>query len=268
MANPFRRMFFDIENSYMICKGIWFLGEQRILPQNVVSYGRIICISYRWQGDKKVHRLSWEKGCDKAMMKTFYNEVLSADELVGHNGDNHDIKWIRTRFLMAGFKSFPDIKSIDTLKTARSKFKFPSNKLDEIARYIEQESGVDLGRKLTHSGLEMWDDVILRNSKKSLTLMQKYCDQDVVLLENVYNFMSGYIVPKTHIAVALGGEKWDCPHCASERTMISTTKFSKVGTVWTQMKCNACKRFFSVSEAVRRGYLEFKLKQERRKHNL
>tara|TARA_R110000868_G_scaffold409979_1_gene696767 strand:+ start:1068 stop:1856 length:789 start_codon:yes stop_codon:yes gene_type:complete len=262
MANPFRRMFFDIETSYMEITKVFRLGEQYIRPEQIRKHSAIICICWKFEGEEKIHSLQWEKGCDKKLIKEFVDIVNSCDEVIAHNGDGFDIKWIRTRGLFHGITTMPDIKSIDTLKVSRSKFKLPSNKLDEIAKYF------NIGKKLEHRGMPMWEDVIERNCKKSMKEMIAYCKMDVEVLEKVYHKFFGYITPKTHLAVFLGGEKWDCPHCASERTMISTTKFSKVGTVWTQMKCNACKRFFSVSEAVRRGYLEFKLKQERRKHNL
>jgi len=241
-----KRLFFDIENSYMIVKGVWFLGEQRILPQNVIQYGRIICISYKWEGSDKIHRIHWDKGCDKQMMKKFFDVVSSADEVVTHNGDNHDIKWIQTRFLTAGFKSMPPLKSLDTLKMAR-KFKFPSNKLDEIARYLDKEAGFKIGRKLKHSGLEMWDEVILNNSRKELKNMQDYCDQDVFLLEKIYKFLEGFSKHKTHIGIQAGEDSCSCPQCGSDRTGLNNRTIGVNGQVKCIMKCHDCSKYFSIS---------------------
>lgn len=242
----FKRLFFDIENSYMICKGIWHLGEQRILPENIINYGRIIVISYKWEGTNKINRISWNAGCDKKMMEKFFKVISEADEVVTHNGDNHDIKWIKTRFLVSGYKSIPDIKSIDTLKIAR-KFKFPSNKLDEIARYLEKEAGFKIGRKLLHSGLKMWDDVILYNNKSSLKLMGEYCDQDVFLLEKIFLFLEGFSKPKTHIGRFMDGDTCDCQYCGSERTNFSRQRVSAAGIVSVAMQCKDCHKYFSVS---------------------
>ncbi len=241
----FKRLFFDIENSYMIVKGIWHLGEQRILPENVISYGRIICISYKWQGSNKIHRLVWNNGCDKQMMKKFYSFIEEADEVVTHNGDNHDIKWIKTRFLVSGFKSMPELKSIDTLKIAK-KFKFPSNKLVEIARYLEKEAGFKIGTKLDHSGVSMWDDVILRNSKKQLAHMSRYCDQDVFLLERIFLFLEGYSKPKTNIAVFSGGDKAECPYCGSDHIGIKERTVSSAGAIKCRMYCFDCVKTYTI----------------------
>ncbi len=241
----FKRLYFDIENSYMIVKGVWHLGEQRILPENVISYGRIICISYKWQGSDKIHRFLWNKGCDKELMKKFYNVIEQADEVVTHNGDNHDIKWIKTRFLVSGYKSIPDLKSIDTLKIAR-KFKFPSNKLTEIARYLEKEAGFKIGTKLDHSGLSMWDDVILRNNKKQLLHMGRYCDQDVFLLERIFLFLEGFAKPKTHLGVFSGGDKADCPYCAGTHLYLKDRTVGVSGNIKCRMQCNGCNKSYTI----------------------
>jgi len=170
----FKRLFFDIETSYMIVKGIWQLkNNDYISPDNILQYPKIICICYKWQGSETTYYLKWDNGDDKAMCRAFFDVLMEADEVVGHNGDNFDLKWVRTRFLAHGIKSCPEIKSIDTLKIARQKLKLHSNKLDEIGHYY------GLGRKVKNKGMEMWDDIILRKSKKAMNEMIDYCIGDV-----------------------------------------------------------------------------------------
>ena len=65
-----------------------------------------------------------------------------------------------------------------TLKLSRSKFKFNSNKLDYIAKYL------GMGEKIkTEFGL--WKDIVLNKDKDAMAKMVKYCQQDVRLLEKV-----------------------------------------------------------------------------------
>lgn len=262
MANPFRRMFWDIEVSPNVCT-TWRIGAKIFLSaENIIKERAIICICWKWEDEDEIYHLTWDKNqCDKKMLQKFVFELNKAHEIIGQNSDKFDERWVKTRCIYHDIPALPKYTSIDTLKIARKTFNFNSNRLDYMGKFL------GVGQKIK-TEFDLWNKIIFNKDAKAMDYMVDYCKQDVILLEQVFKKLQRYAEPKTHKAVALGGEKWDCPHCASERTMISTTKFSKVGTVWTQMKCNACKRFFSVSEATRRGYLEYKLKQERKKHNL
>lgn len=237
----FKRIFFDIETSY--CEG-WFWNpayNTNISYDQVLKQSAIICICYKVEGSPKIHHLTWDKGDDKEMMGRFYEIINDADEVVAHNGDRFDIKWIRTRFLMAGFSSMPEIKSIDTLKISRSKFKFPSNRLDAIGKYL------GIGGKIETGGIELWHDVIQRNSKKAMSKMVEYCKRDVELLEKVFLKLEGYSKPKTHIGRFMAGDKCDCQYCGSERTVFSRQRVSAAGVVSIAMQCKECYKYFSVS---------------------
>ena len=238
----FKRLFFDIETSY--CEG-WFwrasfktsIGHHQILKQS-----KIICICWKWQGSKKVHYLKWDENQnDKAMCKAFKDVLLDADEVVGHNGDKFDLKWLRTRFLYHGVTSLPKIKSLDTLKFARSQFSFPSNRLDAIGEYL------GVGRKIDTGGIELWHDIIQKKKASAMKKMVDYCKQDVVLLEKVFQKLEGYNTPKTNVAVFAGGDKADCKYCASDNTRIKDRRISAAGNVSVVMECNDCKKYYTIS---------------------
>jgi len=236
-----RRLFFDIETSYYLG---WFWRpsfKTQITYDQVIKDSAIICISYKWQGSDKVYSLKWDKGCDKALLKKLYKVIEEADEVVAHNGDNFDIKWIKTRFLTHGYKSIPMIKSIDTLKMAR-KFKFPSNRLDAIGKQL------GFGGKLQTRGIDMWHDIILRNNRKAMNEMVSYCERDVVLLEKIYLKMEGFVPPKTHIGINSGSnDKCDCPYCGAERTTLQKRRITSTGNLLVQMKCQKCGKYFQVT---------------------
>ena len=95
-----RRLFFDIETSPNI--GLfWQAGyKQKIDYSNIITERAIICICYKWEDEKEVRFLTWDKKKnDKAMLQKFVHVANTADELVGHNGDKFDLAWIRTRCL-------------------------------------------------------------------------------------------------------------------------------------------------------------------------
>ena len=237
----FKRLFFDIETSYMEVSKIWRCGEQYIRPDQIRKHSAIICICWKFEGSEKIHSLRWDKGCDKKMIHKFVDIINDCDEVIGHNGDNFDIKWIRTRALFHGIMSMPEIKSIDTLKISRSKLKLPSNKLDEIAKFF------GIGKKLEHRGMPMWEDIIERNCRKSMKEMVDYCKVDVEVLASVFKLLEGYSKPKTNMGAFAGGDKADCHFCASENNIMSNRRVSAAGITRVTMQCNDCHKYYTIS---------------------
>lgn len=229
-----KRLFFDIEVSPNI-GFFWNPGYKlNISYENIIKERAIICICYKWEGEKKTHYLKWDKKqSDKTMLKQFIEEANKADELVGHNGDKFDLSWIRTRCLFHEIDLFPNYTTIDTLKIARGKFRFNSNRLDYIGKFL------GLGQKL-HTGFDLWKNIVLNNCDKSMNQMIRYCKQDVNLLEQVHHKLKNHIPAKTHAGVKYLGIKRSCPECGSERVKVSQTRVSASGRINKDMKCKEC----------------------------
>jgi len=132
-----KRLFFDIETSPNVVLS-WRTGYNlTITPYDILQERAIICICWKWEGEEQVHALTWDKKQnDKSMLKAFIKEVNKADEIIGHNSDRFDIKWLRTRCVYHSVGMFPTYQTLDTLKMAKSGFNFNSNKLDYIAQYL------------------------------------------------------------------------------------------------------------------------------------
>jgi hypothetical protein len=77
-----KRLFFDIESSPMIVYS-WRTGwNLTIGTENIIEDWKIICISYKWEGENKVHTLDWGKEmCDKKLLQDFIKIANTADEL-------------------------------------------------------------------------------------------------------------------------------------------------------------------------------------------
>lgn len=229
-----KRLFFDIETSPNL--GLfWEAGyKKNISTSDIIKERSIICICYKWEDDESVKALSWDKDqSDKKMLEAFIKICNEADEVVGHNSDRFDIKWVRTRCLYHNLEAIDNITSIDTLKVARSKFKFNSNKLDYIGKYL------NVGQKIETS-YEMWKDIFLKNDRKALRQMVEYCKQDVNLLEAVYKKLRINITPKTHFGMIFGGAKMDCPECGSDDIIIHANRLNANGLRKKVMKCKTC----------------------------
>jgi hypothetical protein len=240
-AKPMKRLFFDIETTYM--KGwFWRCGKQYIGPANIMEDKKIICISYKWWGENKVHTLKWDKKQnDKKMIKEFIKIMGQADELIAHNGDKFDIKEIRARAIKQGLLMYPTYRTLDTLKKARQYFNFASNKLDYLGQFL------NIGGKLSHDGIKMWMDIVENNCQKALDKMVQYCEQDVALLEDVYTQLAPYIWHNTNFAVLTGGNKWECPECASVEVEEYHTYTTPMGVIRRNMRCQDCNKQYRVS---------------------
>lgn len=182
---PKKRLFFDLEVSANIVFS-WRIGRDiDISPDSIIQERAVICACYKWEGETKVHSLRWDKGDDKDLLEKFSKIIDSADEVVTQNGDAFDIKWLRTRCIYHGIPVSSKFNSIDTLKMARSGFKFNSNKLDYLGKFL------GVGGK-THTEYNLWRDITLNNDKKAMMTMVDYCKNDVILLENVYKKLQPY----------------------------------------------------------------------------
>lgn len=233
-----RRLFFDIEVSPNIAF-IWSSGYKiNVDPGSIIKERAIICICYKWEEEKDIHSLQWDhKQNDKKMLEAFIKVANTADEMVGHNGDKFDLAWIRTRCLFHGLSMFPKYTTIDTLKIARSKFKFNSNKLNYIADFL------GIGEKIK-TDFSLWKNIVLNKDPKAMESMIKYCKKDVALLEKVYNHLSRHIEPKTHFGVIFGGERLSCPECGSDEYNKQGSKVMASGLRRFLFQCKTCHKYF------------------------
>jgi hypothetical protein len=237
-----KRLYFDLESSPNI-GFFWSAGYKlNISTESIIKERAIICICYKWEDEKEVYHLEWDsKQCDKKMLQKFVEVANTASELVGHNGDKFDLPWVRTRCLFHGIEMFPSYTTIDTLKVARSKFRFNSNKLNYIADYL----GIGTKIKTEYS---LWKDIVLHKDKVAMAKMIKYCQKDVVLLEQVFNALKNHIEPKTHYGVIFGQDRGTCPECGSDDLIISLRRTTSTGVKKIQYKCKTCFKIHSKTD--------------------
>lgn len=245
-----KRLFLDLETAPLICLS-WKTGWKiNLSHENIISERKIIVAAWKWEGEKKVHALWWDKNQDdKKLLETLIPIMNEADEIVGHWLENFDLPWVRTRALVHRIPTKPMYKTVDTCKWARSYFLFNSNKLDYIAKLL------GLGRKIrTEDGL--WRKVVLHKCEKSLRFMVKYCKQDIHLLKSVWARMQQVVPHKTHAGVLAGLEKWTCPKDGSRNVKTSKKYVTARGTVQWQFKCNDCGAYYTLSDQVKEKYAE------------
>jgi len=178
----------DIETS-PIRALVWGKWEQNISDDQIENDWFVFCWSAKLLNSNKIisSRLNSKEakaGDDKRIIKEMWKILDDADIVVAHNGDKFDIKKINTRLLINGIKYPSPYRSIDTLKIAHKEFSLTSNKLDYICRVLGIKRKLETGQKL-------WN-ACLKGDEKSLKLMSKYCENDVLILEEVYKKLTPY----------------------------------------------------------------------------
>jgi len=247
-----KRLFIDIETSPNIVFS-WRTGWKiSIDEQNLIKERAIICICYKWQHEKKVHSLKWDKKqSDKRIIEKIVPVLNKAHEICGHNVEAFDLPWIRTRAVFYDIKTSPHYKCVDTLSFARKQLYLNSNKLDYLARYL------GIGVKIK-TEFNLWKKIILKNCRASLDKMIKYCKRDVVLVESVFYRLENHMAVQTHAGVLAGYEKWTCPRCESGYVILNLTRVTATGIKRRQMVCRKCGRNYTISDKVYRDYKKAK----------
>lgn len=232
-----KRLYFDIEVSPNIGM-FWEAGfKKSIGHENIIKERAIICICFKWEDDKEVQSLHWDsKQSDKSLLEKFIKIANQADELVAHNGDRFDLSWIRTRCLYHRISMFPNYITIDTLKISRAKFKFNSNKLDYIAKFL------GVGAKIK-TEFSLWTDILLNKDKIAMEKMIKYCKMDVVVLEKVHKELNNHVLAKTHYGVIFGQDRGSCPECGSDELIVDGYKTLASGIKKIKYRCKTCGKY-------------------------
>jgi len=240
-----KRLYIDIETSLMLAR-IWRPGKQYVGPECIVKEAQIICICYKWEHEKTVKSLDWQ---DPDMLAKFAVLMDESDEVVGHNAKSFDVKWIMWELLKQRIPAFPTYKVVDTLTMMRQKFRAPSNRLNYLCQVLFGKEKAETG------GFGLWH-AVMDGDKAALKRMISYCKQDVLLLEELYLLIESYFPAQTHVAVLNGKERFCCPNCASNKSVLSKTRVSASGVMRRQMLCSDCKHYFTISNTVYNKMIE------------
>ncbi len=252
-----RRLFGDIEVTHNVVLAFRAGYDQHINPESIIQERKIICIAYKWEGEKKVTVLRWKNQDDKELIKDFLKVAEEADEIVGYNGDRYDWPFIRTRCLAHNLPPIPNWKTVDPCAWAKKYFAFNSNKLNYVAKFL------GFGEKMK-TDYTLWHSILIDRCEKALDKMCKYCGMDVILLEKVYHKLKFCVKPKSHAGVAGGLDKWTCPRDGSINVHLSKTKISAVGTKTFQFQCQDCGGYYTISQTAFDQYQKF-LKDKNKK---
>ena len=232
--------FLDIETT-PILGYVWDLWETNVIE--VIQDSFILSFAVQWNnGPIRCYALpdypgyTKHKRNDYKLVKDLWKVFDKADIIVGHNGDNFDIKVSKRQFSVYNFPPPAPYKTIDTLKEARKQFKFPSNKLDDLARHYKR------GRKLPHEGKHTWLGC-MKGDPKAWATMKRYNKHDIYLLRGVYERQKPWITNHPDLNL-YDGKSNACPTCKSTKIIRQGFKYL-VSRKRQQWQCKNCGRWIS-----------------------
>lgn len=171
-------LYLDIESS----KSLYYSYGARVASgylrtDDLVREYFIICWSASYLHDDHVwsdsvnikEAQAWNDG---NILQKIHDLMESADIIAGHNVDRFDIRKLNTRFARHGIEPVVGKKTIDTLKIARSKMAFESNKLDYISRFYGFRPKDDITD-------DDWRQLLEKPDKALLNKIQTYNIGDV-----------------------------------------------------------------------------------------
>lgn len=228
----------DVESSPNIGYS-WGRYEQTIIE--FVKERQIISFAWKWLGERKVNCLTLadfkgykrNRDSNKALILELHRIVSMANIVVGHNVSAFDEKMSNSDFIVNGLTPPPAHKQVDTLKVARSKFKFNSNRLGDLGERL------GLGKKVRTGGFNLWKGC-LDGDAKSWAQMVRYNKGDVILLEKIYLKMRPWMTNHPAIKPRENTNRNPpCPMCHERKIQHKGYGVNRNGR-YPRYQCGAC----------------------------
>jgi len=216
---------------------VWGLFKQNIALNQLVQPGYTLCFAAKWYGEKEIFFASVEHDGAVSMLQQVHALLSEADAVVHYNGINFDIPTLNKEFLQHGMPPPEPFHQIDLLRTARSRFRLASNKLDFVADFL------GIGNKTKHKGMDMWV-ACMAGDAAAWKVMKRYNIQDVKLLEKVYKRILPWIKTHPNHALYTDDTRPVCPNCGSlhvvkcgfETTLTMTYQRYRCGSCHTPIR--------------------------------
>lgn len=233
-----RILFWDVETAPVLAY-VW-RAKTDWVPSGAMEH-EVFMLSWaaKWEGARRVlsARLTPEEARqqdDSRIVQELIDLIRQADVVVAHNGDRFDVPMLAGRALLSGTEPLGPVRTIDTLKLARRSFKLTHNSLDHLAR------AVDVPTKLGTS-FSLWRDAY-HGDEKALAKMDRYCKQDVRVLEDVFHRLEPHVTKLPRLVDADHPGQHVCPSCGSE-DLERRGYYHTNASTFQRWRCKGCTRW-------------------------
>lgn len=221
-------LFYDIE-AFPHEAYVWGTHDQYIAPNQIKQTGRVACWAAKFLGEPKVHYADERKG-HKEMVEKLHTLMSKATALCHYNGVSYDNKMMNAEFIKYGMGPPPPLPQIDLLKVVKKRFRFPSYKLEYVAKAL------GIGEKLKTGGFDLWKDC-MDGKAAAWRLFSEYNKTDTLLLEELYAKLLPWIPNHPSYGATTGNAV--CPNCGSHSLQSRGKCVTKTAT-YTRLCCNDC----------------------------
>lgn len=217
----------DIETSPHLAYS-FELFKTTIRAEQIVEPSRILMVGMKWYGQKTCPVLSERKHGHDLMIRKIWDAVDRADIVMHYNGKRFDLPHLKREWLMAGLPPPRPFKQIDLYQVVKG-FAFASRKLDSVAKAAR------IGEKMKHEGFGLWLGC-LNGDVSAWKRMERYCRQDVLLTEDVADWLRPWISNHPHVTVS------DVPRCnrCGSTNLERITDYTAVVNAYGGYRCQDC----------------------------
>lgn len=170
---------------------------------------------------------------EKYLLSKISTIFQKATHLVAHYGDKFDRRYLNAKFLQYGLPpipTYPYLKQTDTCALAKRHLKLSSNRLDNIAKFLQVQAKRD----------KTWPDEWLKMTKGNKAAFDRinyYCKGDVETLKQVFTKLQAFAVavPNKNLLYGTTG----CPQCSSKETIKYGFYYGRT-KVYQRYRCRSC----------------------------
>jgi DNA polymerase elongation subunit (family B) len=202
----------------------------------VIEPGYVICFAAKWYGQKKVmFHSEYDPGGREEMAFVANTLFDQADVVVGYNSAGFDVKHLQAEIetLQPELWLPSPWIDVDLYKVVRKNFRFLSHRLQHVAEQL------DIGSKLQHSGFGLWRGW-MEGDPKAIRTMTRYCKQDVVLTEELFERLKRRIKNLPSTAAVEGIPGTVCLNCLSRDLVRYGWHHTPAGAKYQRYRCNDC----------------------------
>ena len=212
MKKEFKNMLvFDIETS--LKKAFLFhSGKQYVGGNSFIDDDLMLSWSAKTLGSSEIFSdvLSSKEARNRnhsRITKSLWDLMRNYDITVGYNQLGFDNKMINTFFLMQKLGLPNRYRHIDLYQIMKNNFKFDSYALNFVCKKL----GLNEGKIVNEPGL--WEKCYYAETDEPLKQMEFYNRNDVVITEDLFHVVKGYIPRFPNLSIYDEIEQCKCPYC-------------------------------------------------------
>lgn len=212
---------------------VWGLFNQNIGINQLMKPSDTMCFAAKWY-DKPdiIFYAQTDEISKRKMVHKAWTLLDEADAVLHYNGIKFDIPTLNKEFLLMGLNPPSPFKQIDLYREVKKNFRLPSYKLDFVAQYF------GIGAKVKHEGHELWVKC-LQNDQDAWARMQKYNEEDVLLLEKLYNKIKPWVKQHPNLGLYIDSDKPICRICGCTNLIKKGKEYTQVSS-YQRYKCGSC----------------------------